>query len=78
MKIEILGTGCPNCLKLKKDVELAILELNLKNVELKKVEEIDKIIAMGVISTPALVVDGEVKTSGRLPNLEEIKSYLNE
>ncbi len=76
MNIKILGTGCPNCQKLKSNTEKAVTELDLKNIEIEKVEEIDKIIGFGVMSTPALVVDNEVKSSGRIPEVEEIKNWL--
>lgn len=76
MKIKILGTGCPNCQKLQKNVETAISELKLENIEIEKVEEIDQIISMGVMSTPALVINDEVKSSGKVLNTEEIKEFL--
>lgn len=77
MKIKILGTGCPNCQKLKSNVELAVKELNLVDVEIEKVEDIDKIIGFGVISTPALVIDEKVKSAGRIPEVKEIKNWIN-
>ncbi|HOZ53297.1 MAG TPA: thioredoxin family protein [bacterium] len=77
MKIKILGTGCPNCQKLQKNVELAISELKNNDFEVEKIEEIDKIIGFGVISTPALVINGEVKSSGRIPEIKEIKDWVN-
>lgn len=76
MKIKILGTGCPNCQKLKKNVEIAISELELKNIEIEKVEEIDQIISMGVMSTPALIINNEVKSSGKVLEVEEIKKFF--
>lgn len=64
MIIKILGSGCSNCRKL--DIEASI----------EKVENIQDIIAYGVMRTPALVVDGQVKVSGRLLSVENIKKYL--
>lgn len=76
MKIKILGTGCPNCQKLQKNVEQAILDLDINNIQVEKIEEIDKIIGFGVMSTPALVINEEVKSSGRIPEIEEIKNWI--
>ncbi len=76
MKIKILGTGCPNCQKLQKNVEQAILEIQSNNISVVKVEDIDKIIGFGIISTPALVIDEKIITSGRIPDIEEIKNWL--
>ncbi len=76
MNIKILGTGCPNCQKLKSNVELAVEEMELKDVKIEKVEDIDKIIGFGVMSTPALVINEEVKSAGRIVEVEEIKTWL--
>ena len=76
MKIKILGTGCPNCQKLKNNVDQAVLELGRKDIEIEKIEDIEQIISLGVISTPALIIKDDVKSSGRIPNIEEIKSWL--
>ena len=75
MKIEILGTGCPKCKKLDENARKAVAELG-KEAEIVKVTEIDKIISYGVMSTPALVVDGEVKSYGSIPDVEQIKKWL--
>ena len=74
-KLEVLGTGCPTCRRLSEMVERAAGELGIE-FELEKVTEIDAITAFGVMATPALVVDGEVKVSGRLPSLDEIKDMI--
>jgi small redox-active disulfide protein 2 len=76
MTIKILGSACPKCEKLKKNVETVVSDLNLKNVKIEKVEEIDEIISLGVMSTPALIIDDELKASGRIPEKEEIKKFL--
>ena len=74
-KLQILGTGCPKCQKLAETAETAARELGLE-YEVEKVKEIDKIMAFGVMMTPALAVDGEVKVSGKVPSVEEIKKLL--
>jgi small redox-active disulfide protein 2 len=74
-KIQILGTGCPKCKKLAEVAEQAARELNLEH-ELEKVTDIDAIIGFGVMMTPALAVDGQVKLYGRVPSIEEAKQLL--
>ena len=75
MKIEILGTGCPKCKMLYENAQKAVKEADVE-AELIKVEDIDKIIGYGVMITPALVIDGVIKTSGKIPLPEEIKKWL--
>jgi small redox-active disulfide protein 2 len=75
MKIQILGTGCAKCQQLTETAETAAKELGLP-YELEKVKEIDKIMAFGVMMTPALVVDGKVKVAGKVPSVDEIKKLL--
>ena len=75
MKIEILGTGCPKCKMLEANAKKA-LEDTGKKAEVVKVTDINKIVDYGVMSTPAIVIDGEVKASGRIPTAEEIKKWL--
>lgn len=75
MKIQILGTGCPKCKKMAEHAETAAKDLGL-DVELEKVTQIDQIMAYGVMMTPALVLDGEVKIVGKVPSVEEIKGIL--
>jgi len=65
MKIQILGTGCPKCKKLTEAAEIAAKELGLA-YELEKVSDINDIMAMGVMMTPALAVDGVVKSTGKI------------
>lgn len=76
MTIKILGSGCPNCHKLKANAKKAIEELGLSDVQVEHICDIDKIIAYGVMSTPAIVIDEQVKASGRIPDAEEIKGWL--
>lgn len=75
MKIEILGAGCPKCKSLEKSVRQAVNELGIQ-AEIKKIEDITEIMNYGVMATPALVVDGEVKSSGKLLDIEMIKKLL--
>lgn len=74
-KLQILGTGCSKCKALAEQTEKAAKALGVEFV-LEKVTDIEKIVAFGVMATPALAVDGVVKVSGRLPSLEEIKTML--
>lgn len=74
-KIEILGTGCPKCEKLAQATEEVARSLGIE-CELTKVKDITKITSYGVLLTPALVVDGDVKISGKVPSAEEIKKML--
>ena len=76
MKIEILGTDCPKCKMLEANAKKA-LEESGKKAEIVKVTEIDKIVGYGVMSTPAIVIDGEVKSYGKVADVEEIKEMLN-
>jgi small redox-active disulfide protein 2 len=76
MNIKILGTGCPNCQKLEANTEQALKELKIE-AKIEKVIEIQGILSYGVMGTPALVVDETVKVSGRIPDVEEIKSILS-
>jgi small redox-active disulfide protein 2 len=75
MKIEILGTGCSKCKRLEENARRAVEELG-KKIEIVKVTEMEKVIGYGVMSTPALVIDGEVKCYGRLADAKEIKGWL--
>lgn len=76
MDIQILGTGCPKCKKLAETAEKAAMDSRLE-YELEKVTDINKIMSFGVMMTPALVIDGEVKTVGKIPSVEEIKELFN-
>jgi small redox-active disulfide protein 2 len=75
MQVMILGTGCAKCKKLYAEAEKAVASSGLP-AQLQKVEKIDEIMEYGVMMTPALVVDGEVKCSGRIPQVAEIISWL--
>lgn len=75
MKIEILGTGCPKCVALAKNVEDAVRELGLE-AEIVKVTDIVEIANRGVMMTPALSVDDEIKLVGKVATAEELKRLL--
>ena len=75
MKIQILGTGCAKCNNLQLATEKAAKELGIP-YEMEKVTELSKIMSFGVMSTPALVVDGVVKVSGKVPSISDIKTLL--
>ena len=75
MKIEILGTGCTKCKALEEAVKKAVAQIGGFH-EVKKVEDIVEIMNYGVMSTPALVVDGVVKSAGKLLNVEYIVEFI--
>lgn len=76
-KIEILGTGCPNCIALEKNVKEALKQLGL-NIPVEKVTDINEIMKYQVMSTPGLVINGKVVSTGKLLSTEEVKSLLKE
>ena len=75
MIIKILGTGCTKCKKLEENTRKAVNDLNI-NATIEKVEDIQDIMAYGVMSTPALVVDEQVKSYGKLLSPKEIAKLL--
>ena len=75
MKIEILGTGCSKCKALEETVKKAVAQIGGFH-EVKKVEDIVEIMNYGVMSTPALVIDGVVKSTGKLLNVEDIVEFI--
>jgi len=77
MKIEILGTGCPKCKKLNELTKEVIQELGV-SAEIKKITNINDIIDYGVMVTPAIVIDGDVKIAGKIPGKQEITDWINE
>ncbi len=76
MEIAILGTGCPKCHKLAAEAEQAVAELGL-DCEIRKVTAVAEIMKYGVMITPALVIDGEVKVVGKVPSCAEIKAMIS-
>jgi small redox-active disulfide protein 2 len=74
-KLQILGTGCAKCNALAMATEKAAQTLGLQ-YEIEKVTDLNRIMSFGVMMTPALVVDGQVKVSGKVPSVDEIKTML--
>jgi small redox-active disulfide protein 2 len=74
-KIQILGTGCPKCKKLAENAEAAAKQAGIE-YEIEKVTKINDIMKFGVMVTPALAVDGQVKVVGKVPSTDEIKKML--
>jgi len=75
-KIQILGTGCPKCKKLAENAEAAVKALGVE-YQIEKVTKISDIMRYGVMMTPALAVDGEVKVVGKVVSTDDIKSMLS-
>ena len=75
MKIEILGTGCPKCKKTYAIISKVVEELGV-DATIEKIENIDDIVAKGVMITPAVMVDGKVKVEGKVPKRKEIEAFL--
>ncbi len=75
MKVQILGSGCAKCKLLEEHARQAVAELSL-NAELVKVSDIDEIMEMGVMMTPALALDGEVKSAGKLLSKDAVVEIL--
>ncbi len=74
-KLQILGTGCPKCKMLAEFTETAAKDLGIE-YEIEKVTDINDIMKFGVMMTPALAIDGQVKVVGKVPSAEEIKKML--
>jgi small redox-active disulfide protein 2 len=74
-KIQILGTGCPKCKQLTANAESTVKALGIE-ATIEKVEKIQDILKFGVMTTPALVVDGQVKSAGKVLSSDEIKKFL--
>ena len=75
MIIKVLGTGCANCKKLEANARIAVQELGIE-ATIEKVEDFKEIMAYGVMKTPALVVDEQVKVMGKVASVEDIKKFL--
>jgi len=77
IKIEVLGTGCAKCKRLFANAEQAVRDLGI-TADVVKVEDLDAIVESGVMMTPALFINGEIVSEGRVPDVNEIKSMLTE
>lgn len=77
MKIEILGTGCSKCKKTKEVIEKALKEIGVE-AEVVKVEDFKTILNYGVMVTPAVVIDGEVKLAGKVPDEKEVRKWITQ
>ncbi|MBW2594360.1 MAG: TM0996/MTH895 family glutaredoxin-like protein [Deltaproteobacteria bacterium] len=76
MEIKVLGPGCQRCRKTEEIVREAVAEAGV-DAQIEKVTDVMKIASYGVFGTPAVVIDGEVKSVGKIPSAEEIKAWLN-
>jgi small redox-active disulfide protein 2 len=77
MQVQILGTGCPKCQALERNARQAVAQAGI-GAEVVKVTDIDQIMNMGVMVTPALAIDGVVKKAGKILTVEEIVSIIKE
>lgn len=75
MKVQILGTGCKKCETLYQHARQAVSDAGV-DAELEKITDLSQIMAFGVMNTPALAVDGQVKTSGKIPSVDDIKQMI--
>ena len=75
MKIEVLGIGCPKCMSMEQNVKKALSELAVQ-ADVEKVTDLQQIIQRGVLSTPALVIDGTVVLQGKNPTVEQLKHLI--
>ena len=75
MKIIVYGTGCSKCKAVEKAVKNAVDKLGI-DAEIVKIEELDKIMEAGILSTPAIAIDNEIKVSGRIPTSSEIEKWI--
>ena len=77
MTIKILGMGCANCEKVESLAKQAVEELGVQAI-FEKVRDIEKILDYGIVRTPGLVINEEVKAAGKIPSLDQIKSWIQE
>jgi len=75
MKIQVLGIGCPKCKQLAENADTAAKAMGV-DYELEKVTDINDIMGFGIMMTPGLAIDGDVKSSGKVATVEEIKAWL--
>ena len=77
MEIKILGPGCPKCGLVEKRVKDALVELHVA-ADVEKITDIRTMMSFGILATPGLVINGKVKSTGRIPRIEEIKAWIQE
>lgn len=77
MEIKVLGPGCPKCGMVEKRVKSALADLDVA-ADVEKITDIKKMISFGILATPGLVINGKVKSAGRIPRIEEIKAWIQE
>jgi small redox-active disulfide protein 2 len=75
VRIEVLGTGCPKCKAAVVNAQKAVAELGIQ-AEVVKVDDLMEIVSRGVMMTPAVVIDGQIKAVGKTPTVDEIKKWL--
>lgn len=76
MKIEVVGPGCSRCIKTEQNVKEAVQQLGIQ-AEITHVYDVSEFAKRGVMFTPAVIVDGQVKVSGKIPSVDEIKKFLS-
>ena len=76
MKIEIFGPGCPKCEQVERVVKVALSEMGI-TAEVEKVKDMGKIVEAGIMLTPGLRINGEIKCSGKIPTVEEVKGWVS-
>ncbi len=75
MKLEVLGSGCPRCKSTEENVLQALSELSLA-ADVEKVTDMQAIVSRGVLSTPALVIDGKLVLQGKIPTVDQVKQLI--
>jgi len=75
MEIKVLGPGCPKCQKTEQNVKDAVAETGI-NATVEKVTDVMEIAGYGVFGTPSVIIDGEVKSVGKIPSKEDIKTWI--
>ncbi len=77
MEVKVLGPGCPKCDMVEKRVKAALAELGLA-ADVEKVTDINRMMSFGILATPGLVINGKIKSMGRIPRVEDIKLWIQE
>jgi small redox-active disulfide protein 2 len=78
MTIKILGSGCPKCQQLEANAKKAVEELGFKDVKVEHIYDVEKIIEMGIMVTPAMAIDEKIVVAGKIPSVEEIKEIIKQ